>query len=73
METFRKRLILSLILNILMIVLFISSIINEIVEIYINPDSTYQTVWGLFRFLLLMEIYYLVFLIALSFSNKLNL
>ena len=50
METFRKRLILSLILNILMIFLFISSIINEIVEIYINPDSTYQTVWGLFRF-----------------------
>ena len=50
MVNYRKRLILSLILNIIMIILFISSIINEIVEIYINPDSTYQTVWGLFRF-----------------------
>ena len=50
METFRKRLILSFILNILMIILFISSIINEIVDIHINPDSVYQTVWGLFRF-----------------------
>jgi hypothetical protein len=33
-----------------MIILFISSIINEIVDIHINPDSVYQTVWGLFRF-----------------------
>ena len=50
MENCRKRLILSFILNILMIILFISSIINEIVDIHINPDSVYQTVWGLFRF-----------------------
>jgi len=33
-----------------MIILFVSSIINEIVDIHINPDSVYQTVWGLFRF-----------------------
>ena len=50
MENCRKRLIFSFILNILMIILFISSIINEIVDIHINPDSVYQTVWGLFRF-----------------------
>ena len=50
MENCRKRLILSFILNILMIILFVSSIINEIVDIHINPDSVYQTVWGLFRF-----------------------
>jgi hypothetical protein len=33
-----------------MIILFISSIINEIVDIHTNPDSVYQTVWGLFRY-----------------------
>ena len=50
MENFQKRLILSLSLNILMIILFISSITIEIVDIQTNPHSVYQTVWGLFRF-----------------------
>ena len=50
MENFRKRLIFSFILNIIMMILFISSIINEIVDIHNNPDSVYQTVWGLFRY-----------------------
>ena len=50
MENLQKRLILSLLLNILMIILFISSITIEIVDIQTNPHSVYQTVWGLFRF-----------------------
>ena len=50
MENFLKRLIFSFILNIIMMILFISSIINEIVDIHNNPDSVYQTVWGLFRY-----------------------
>ena len=50
MENCRKRLLFSFILNILMIILFISTIINEIVDIHNNPDSLYQTVWGLFRY-----------------------
>ena len=50
MQNFRKRLILSLIINLLMIIFFISSIINEIIDIHNNPDSVYQTVWGLFRY-----------------------
>ena len=52
MENIRKRLIFSFIINILMIILFISSIINEIVDIN-NPDSVYQTVWGLFRYFII--------------------
>ena len=55
MENFLKRLIFSFILNILMMVLFISSIINEIVDIHNNPDSVYQTVWGLFRYFTIDE------------------
>ena len=106
----KTRLLISYILNLIMIILFISSIINEIVDIHTNPDSVYQTVWGLFRYftidgnllscifnfiilinkikalriqnekdikektishiLLLMEIYYLVFLILLFLLNN---
>ena len=33
-----------------MIIVFISSIICEIVDIHNNPDSVYQSVWGLFRY-----------------------
>ena len=46
----RKRLLISFLLNLIMIILFIASIINEIVDIHNNPDSVYQTVWGLFRY-----------------------
>ena len=50
MENYKKRLILSFIINILMIIFFISAIINEIVDIHINPDNVYGNVWGLFRY-----------------------
>ena len=45
-----KRLIISLILNIIMIIFAISTIIIEIVNIHNSPDSVYQNVWGLFRY-----------------------
>ena len=44
------RLILTFILTIIMIILTISSIIVEIIDIQNNPDSVYHNVWGLFRF-----------------------
>ena len=46
----QKRLIISFVINILMIIIFISAISNEIVDINTNPDSVYQNVWGLFRY-----------------------
>ena len=50
MNNTRKRLLISFILNIIMIILFISSIIIEIIDIHNNPKSVYQIVWGLFRY-----------------------
>ena len=50
MNNSRKRLLISFILNIIMIILFISSIIIEIIDIHNNPKSVYQNVWGLFRY-----------------------
>ena len=50
MENSKKRLIFSFVINILMVILFISSIINEIIDINNNPFSVYQNVWGLFRY-----------------------
>ena len=50
MSNCRTRLLISYLLNLIMIVLFISSIIWEIVDIINNPDSVYQSVWGLFRY-----------------------
>ena len=50
MENYKKRLILSFIINILMIVFFISTLISTIFYINNNPDNVYHTVWGLFRF-----------------------
>ena len=50
MENYKKRLIFSFIINLLMIILFISSIILEIVDINNNPNSVYQNFWGLFRY-----------------------
>lgn len=44
------RLLLSFILNIIMIILAISTLIIEIVNIHNNPNSVYQNVWGLFRY-----------------------
>ena len=46
----RKRLIISFVLNIIMILLAISTLIIEIVYIYIKPDSLYINIWGLFRY-----------------------
>ena len=50
MEIDRRRLILTFALNIIMIILAISTIIIEIVNIHNNPNSVYQSVWGLFRY-----------------------
>ena len=50
MENYKKRLILSFIINLLMIIFFISSIIYALVDINNNPDSIYQNFWGLFRY-----------------------
>ena len=50
MENYKKRLIFSFTINLLMIILFISSIIWEIVDINNNPNSVYQNFWGLFRY-----------------------
>lgn len=50
MQINRKRLILSFLLNLIMMFLFISSIIIEIVNIYKNPNSIYINVWGIFRY-----------------------
>jgi len=46
----RRRLIISFVLNIIMILICIISLILEIIDIHRNPDSVYQTVWGLFRY-----------------------
>ena len=45
-----KRLAISFVLNILIIILFFTSLIAEIVDIYNNPTSVYKNIWGLFRF-----------------------
>ena len=50
MLNIKKRMILSFVINILMVLIFISAIANEIVDIYNNPNSVYQNVWGLFRY-----------------------
>lgn len=50
MLNIKKRIILSFVINILMVLIFISAIANEIVDIYNNPNSVYQNVWGLFRY-----------------------
>ena len=50
MSNIKKRLILSIILNLIMIIVFISAITFEIVDIHNNPNSVYQNVWGLFRY-----------------------
>ena len=63
MKIIHKRLALSFIINILIIILFISSLIAEIIDIHVNPTSVYKNIWGLFRFLPLMVIYFLVFVL----------
>ena len=50
MKIIHKRLALSFIINILIIILFISSLIAEIIDIHVNPTSVYKNIWGLFRF-----------------------
>ena len=50
MKIIHKRLAISFVLNILIILLFITSLIAEIVDIYNNPNSVYKNIWGLFRF-----------------------
>ena len=64
------RLLLSFILNILMIILAISTIIIEIVNIHNNPDSVYQNVWGLFRYFTIDgNILSLIFTIIISIKE----
>jgi hypothetical protein len=66
----RRRLILSFVLNILMIILAISTIIIEIVNIHNNPDSVYQNVWGLFRYFTIDgNILSLIFTIIISVNQ----
>lgn len=50
MKIIHKRLAISFVLNILIIILFFTSLIAEIVDIYTNPTSVYKNIWGLFRF-----------------------
>ena len=50
MLNIKKRIILSFVINILMVLIFISAITSEIFDIYNNPNSVYQNVWGLFRY-----------------------
>ena len=50
MKIIHKRLAISFIINILIIILFISSLIVEIIDIHVNPTSVYKNIWGLFRF-----------------------
>ena len=46
----KRKLMLSYVLNLIMMILFIASIIVEVVNIHNNPDSLYKNVWGLFRY-----------------------
>lgn len=46
----KRKLLISFVLNLIMMILFISSIIVEIVNIHKNPESVYKNVWGLFRY-----------------------
>lgn len=46
----KRKLMLSYVLNLIMIILFIGSIIVEVVNIHNNPKSLYKNVWGLFRY-----------------------
>ena len=50
MENYKKRLILSFIINLLMIIFFISAVICILVDNINNPNSIYQSFWGLFRY-----------------------
>ena len=50
MKIVHKRLAISFVLNILIIILFFTSLIAEIFDIYNNPTSVYKNIWGLFRF-----------------------
>ena len=63
MLNIKKRIILSFVINILMVLIFISAIANEIVDIYNNPNSVYQNVWGLFRYFTIDGNFYHLFLI----------
>ena len=51
MEIKNKRLVISFIINIIIIILFISSVILEIIDIQNNPTSVYKNVWGFLGFL----------------------
>lgn len=66
----KRRLILTFVLNIIMIIIAISTIIIEIVKIHYNPDSLYQNVWGLFRYFTIDgNILSLVFTIIISIKQ----
>ena len=66
----KQRLIITFVLNIIMIILAISTIIIEIVKIHNNPDSIYQNVWGLFRYFTIDgNILSLIFTIIISIKQ----
>ena len=70
MEIDKRRLVLSFVLNILMIILAVSTLIIEIVNIHHNPDSVYQNVWGLFRYFTIDgNILSLIFTIIISIKQ----
>ena len=50
MNIVHKRLFSSFVINILIIIIFIISLILEIIDIQTNPTSVYKNIWGLFRF-----------------------
>ena len=50
MQIDRRRLIISYIINLIMIILAISTLIIEIVNIHYDPESVFINVWGLFRY-----------------------
>lgn len=46
----KRKILLSYVLNLIMMILFIASMIVEVVNIHNNPNSLYKNVWGLFRY-----------------------
>lgn len=66
----KRRLIISYVLNIIMILIAISTLIIEIVNIQKNPDSVYINVWGLFRYFTIDgNILSLIFTIIISIKQ----
>ncbi len=50
MANISAKLLLSIVSNIIIIPLFLSAIVVEIIDIINNPNSIYQNIWGIFRY-----------------------